>query len=356
MTVAVPEPEPSAVPLVGALPVDVPLAEVTRGPHVESRHRGAVAVVRGAGEELQVGPADEPVWMRSAIKPFQALPLVERGIADRLALTSEELAVIQASHDGTPLHTETVAGILARAGLDPEQLGCGPHAPFDKPASLAIARAGDKPRRIHNNCSGKHSGFLLLAQDLGQPLDTYLDPEGPTQQLVRAAVADLAGLDPAGIPCAVDGCGAPTLRIPLTALARAFFRWMNPDGLPPVRRAACERLFGAANSAPIHVAGEHRLCTALIRSAPGRVHGKNGAEGVYAVGAVGREGPFAVAVKVADGAERGYVPVIVELLRHFGLWETVPDELLRFVTAPVRNTNKEIVGEARSVFEVPAGW
>ncbi|MBI5852408.1 MAG: asparaginase [Planctomycetes bacterium] len=284
---------------------DVLLAEVTRGDFVESEHRGAVAVAFADGRSWTAGDARQPVWTRSAIKPLQVLPFVESGAAARLGIDDEELALCCASHDGTPLHTDTARRLLARGGLAPERLGCGPHVPFDKRTAFELARAGRRPERIHNNCSGKHAGFLLFAQSLGQPLDRYLDPGGDAQRQVRAAVAEMAGLEIGAVDVATDGCGAPTLRMPLSSLARAFCRLMNPSGLGPVREAACQRIRTAIRNAPVHLAGEGRLGTLLAISAPGRVVAKNGAEGVYAVGGLVRRGAFGIAIKVRDGAERG---------------------------------------------------
>jgi L-asparaginase II len=334
----------------------VPLAVVTRGPAVESRHLGAVAVALPDGRAWCAGPADELCWARSAVKPLQAIPVVELGIADALGLEDAELAVICASHDGTERHVEVVDRILHRAGLDRERLQCGPHAPFDRRSSLAIARKGQKPERIHNNCSGKHAGFLLVARALGAPLDGYLDPQAPGQVLVREIVGDLAGIAADEIRTAVDGCGAPTLGISLPTLARAFQRMVNPDGLAAVRRSACLRLLAAVTNAPFYLAGDGRLETELVVSAPGRILPKCGAEGVYAVGAVTPAGPIGLAVKVLDGAERGYQPAVVRLLAALGLWESVPAALERFLGIPVYNTQKRNVGEVRCALEVPADW
>ncbi len=345
-------------PLAPPAPAPVPFAEVTRGQHVESVHVGSAAVVLEDGRMWTAGDARGGVWMRSAIKPFQALPLVESGAAVELGLGDAELALLCASHDGTPAHVEVARRLLARGGLDEECLRCGPHAPFDQRASLDIARAGGKPQRIHNNCSGKHSGFLLLAQRMGVPLESYLDPDSASQLAIRAAVADCAGISPDAIETALDGCGAPTLRLSLVELAQAYLSWMNPDALGAVRAAACRRLFRAVHAEPEMVAGRDRLCTALVRSAPGRVQGKNGAEGVYAFGGRGPSGAFGVAVKVADGAERGYFPAVIALAQRLGLWAEVPKaevpvELHRFAEPVVFNTQKLPVGEVRCTLELP---
>ncbi len=338
-------------------PEPVPLAEVVRGPAVESRHVGAVAVILGDGRVWTAGPAEALVWARSAVKPIQALPLVERGVAERFELDDRELAIVCASHEGTARHVAVVDGLLAKAGLTHEHLRCGPHAPFDRDTALSIARGGGKPERVHNNCSGKHTGFLMVARDLGAPLDHYLDPDAPGQLLVREALADLAGIPADSIAVALDGCGAPTLGLPLLALATAFRRFVNPTGLTPVRAAACARIFAAISREPFHLAGDGRLETVLIESARGEVLPKCGAEGVYVVGVTTPSGPIGLAIKVADGAERGYQPAVVALLRSLGLWQdAVPPALARFAAIPVYNTQKRLAGEVRCTLDLPAQW
>lgn len=338
---------------------DPVLAVATRSGAVESWHRGAVAVVHADETALTVGDADRPVFARSATKPLQALPFLERGLADRYALPAAEIAVMCASHDGAAAHTAAVASLLARGGLDEARLGCGPHAPFDAEARLELLRRGDKPGRLHNNCSGKHAGFLLLAEACGDDLAGYLDPDSRGQREVHAAVAAMCGLA-APVPIGLDGCGAPTFRVPLVALARAFCRLANPAGLGAVRAAACRRILDAAGQVPALVAGERRLCTALLRQWPGRGFAKNGAEGVYAV-AVAPDparrpwpGALGIAVKVDDGSERGYQPVVVDLLQRLGVLPAVlPDALSAFGELPILNTQQRRVGEVRSVFPWP---
>ncbi len=324
----------------------VSLSVVTRGGVVESQHRGHVVVVRGGAIAASFGDAGVAVYSRSAIKPFQALPLFDRGVVERLRLTDEELALISASHQGTPLHVDTVAGLLHKGGLSAEHLGCGPHARFDRDAAKSLLRAGAAPQRVHNNCSGKHAGFLLLAQDCGTPLGEYLAPESTAQRLVRAAVADMTRVPESSLHGAIDGCGAPTLRLPLAALAIGFWQLANPQSLPAPRRAACQRLLAAVTKWPVHLAGHGRLCTALIESAPGSVYPKNGAEGVYAVGVAGLD--LAIAIKVEDGAERGYTPVVIDVLKRFGLWPQIPASLAEFARIPIRNTRQEVVGHVES--------
>jgi len=335
------------------------LAVATRSGHVESWHRGAVAVCHDGETVLALGDVDRPVFARSAVKPLQALPFLERGLAERLGLSDGELAVMCASHDGTPAHTDAVRSLLARGGLDPSQLGCGPHAPFDPASRRELLQRGDEPDRVHNNCSGKHGGFLHLARACGDDLARYLAPDSRCQQEVQAAVAAMTGCADLGV--GLDGCGAPTFRLPLAALARAFCRLANPVGLPPVRAAACHTILGAVGREPALLAGERRFCTALVRTWPGRSFAKNGAEGVYALAlapAAGRPrwpGGLGIAIKIDDGTERGYQPVLVDLLLRLGVFAdgAVPPALQPFHRQPIDNTQRLRVGHVESVCEWP---
>jgi L-asparaginase II len=338
------------------------LSVATRSGEVESFHRGAVAVFHDGELALKLGDIDRPVFARSAVKPLQALPLIERGVPARLSLPVEELAVLCASHDGTSRHVEAVRSFLQRGGLQESMLGCGPHAPFEKASRLAMAQSGQKPRKVHNNCSGKHTGFLHLAKECGDSLSDYLDPGSAAQKLVATAVAEMAGLSEP-LATGIDGCGAPTFLMPLAALAKSFCQFANPQGLSSVRSNACRTIFQAVGQAPILLAGENRMCTALVRTWPGSAFAKNGAEGVYVVALapdVRRRrfpGAIGLAIKIDDGAERGYQPVVIDLLRWLGAFESVcgvgavPDSLQRFDRIPIHNTQKLVVGEVKPVVD-----
>jgi L-asparaginase II len=303
----------------GSYPDNPVLVRVWRGGHVESVHRGAWCLADAAGRVLAgEGSREAPVFARSSIKPVQALPLLESGAAERFAFTSEELALVVSSHSGEPCHTERVAALLQRLGLSESALLCGAHEPNDARTSLELRRAGVAPSALHNNCSGKHAGFLALALELGVPLASYLDPDSEGQRRVRAALGDLAGVPEASLEPAVDGCSAPTYRVGLRALATAFARVTTPAGLAPERARHLERLTRAVADHPVLLAGSRaRLDTDIVRASGGRVLAKIGAEAVYLVGV--RGGDRALAVKIDDGGKRALFPLVVALLGRFEL-------------------------------------
>ena len=214
------------------------LVEVTRGSLVESSHRGAVAVADADGKVvLAIGDVTRPVFPRSAIKAFQALPLVEQGVADRYGFGDEELALACASHSGEPAHVAGVERMLAAAGLDLSALRCGAHWPMSQPAAYALAKTGTASA-LHNNCSGKHAGFLCLACANGLDHADYWRPEHPVQREVRAVIEDFTGAVLSQDRCAIDGCSVPTWAIALDNLARGFAKFGAGQGLAPARAAA----------------------------------------------------------------------------------------------------------------------
>lgn len=294
------------------------LVRVWRGAHVESQHRGAWVLCDSNGTVLDgMGSWKVPIFARSSVKSLQALPLLETGAAKRFGFTDAEVALALSSHNAEAIHTDGVRAVLARTGLTPGALQCGPQAPGDPDVRNALREAKERPTGLHNNCSGKHAGFLALTQHLGADPEHYLDPTSPTQKLVRQAVLEMTGLSDNEVYTAVDGCSAPTFQIPLSALATSFARVSNPHGLRTERRAACERMLDSVAANPAMIAGHHeRICTDIARVSKGRLFPKVGAEAVYAIGVRGKD--RALAIKIDDGNYRGMHPVIVALLRRFG--------------------------------------
>lgn len=290
------------------------LVRCWRGDGVESLHRGTWVVTNTAGNVLHgAGDPHQLVFGRSSTKSFQALPLIESGAADAFKLPTESIAVALASHSGEPQHEAAVSRTLELIGLDADALQCGPQAPMGS----ATGAAGS---RIDNNCSGKHAGFLAVSQHLGADPADYLNPAGQVQTLVRDALTQITGADPNTVTTAIDGCSAPTFRLPLQAMATGIARITNPElaGLPSLRTAACKQLTNAAAQFPELVAGsKDRICTDLIKASNGRLFAKIGAEGVYFVGVVG--GNLGLAVKIDDGNMRAFSPLLTRLLRRFDL-------------------------------------
>jgi L-asparaginase II len=323
------------------------LVEALRGALVESRHRGAVAVVDAAGRAvLALGDVERPVYPRSAIKALQALPLIESGAADRYGLGDEELALACASHSGEPGHVETASRMLARAGLEPSALRCGAHWPIHQPSAQALARAGGAASALHNNCSGKHAGFLCAACALDADRETYVEPSHPVQREVKAVLEGLAGAAIGEDVCAVDGCSVPTWALPLKALALAFARFGCGQGLAPERAKAAARLRAACAMHPWHVAGTGRFCTGIMQRLGARVFVKTGAEGVFC-GALPEQG-IGIAIKCDDGGGRA-----AEVTMAATLWRLLDADADRaalepFVRPTLRNWNGTVVGGLRA--------
>ncbi len=322
------------------------LVEVVRGAWVESRHCGAVAVVDVDGRRvLSLGDVEMPVYPRSAIKALQALPLIESGAADRFGLGPEELALACASHSGEPGHVETATRMLKRVGLDPSALKCGAHWPIHQPSAQALARSGAVATAVHNNCSGKHAGFLCTACALDADRESYVEPAHPVQREVRAALEGLAGTAIGQDVCAIDGCSVPTWALPLEALARAFARFGTGHGVAPARAKAAARLRAACAEKPWHVAGTGRFCTEIMQRFGARVFVKTGAEGVFCASLP--EQGLGIAVKCDDGAGRAAEVTIAAVLTRLLKSEADGAALGRFVRPTLRNWNGIAVGSLR---------
>jgi L-asparaginase II len=320
------------------------LVEVLRGSLVESRHRGAVAVVDAEDRAvLFLGDVDRPVFPRSAVKGLQALVLVESGAADRYGLSEAELALVCASHSGEPDHVAAAQRILSRAGLTSAALRCGAHPPIHQPSAAALYRAGQAPTALHNNCSGKHSGFLCAAGGIGADPQSYIEARHPVQREVRSVIESLSGAPLPDERHAIDGCSVPTWALPLRNLALAFARFGTGHGLAPQRAKAAARLRAACAAKPWYVAGTGRFCTEIMRRFGVRVFIKSGAEGMVCA-ALPVEG-LGIAVKCDDGAGRAAEVVIAALIaRYCALADADRAGLEPYLRPTLRNWNGIAVG------------
>ena len=323
--------------------------EVWRGPTIESVHRVHVAVVDGQGRlRTSAGDPQFVTYARSAIKPIQAMPLVEDGVVAAYGFDGRELALCCASHSGEPHHIETVTGMLERIGVDPSVLACGPHAPFHAPSAQALRTAEREPGRVHNNCSGKHAGMIALACRHGWPVAGYERLHHPVQQRVQRAVAHWTGIDATETMTAIDGCGVVTFALPIEGMARAFGRMATEartEGTP------AEVMISAMASHPEYVAGSNRLCTLLSRATDGRIVAKTGAEGVYCAAVPGAG--LGIALKVEDGATRAAEPALLAVLNALTLLSD--DEMGRLTTfaePAIMNTCGHRVGVIRAAIRL----
>ncbi|HKF57895.1 MAG TPA: asparaginase [Blastocatellia bacterium] len=345
----------------GGLPT---LVEVRRGSIVEARHRGSIVAVEPDGHVVaRLGDESMIVSTRSVIKPIQAIPVITSGAADKFNISSREMAVICASHEGETMHTDTVAGILGRLGLDQGALLCGAHPPYSEEAAALLKRRGATFNSLHNNCSGKHSGMLATAVHRGLPLEDYVSAEHAVQQSIIDVFRRIAELGP-HISIAVDGCSAPTFGVPLESIARAFSRLANPwsanhdrGSLTTNEAVAVKWIVAAMTAYPEMVGGTSgRLDTDLMKATRGKLVSKIGAESVHAV-AVLPDGRFprglGVAVKIEDGAKRALMPTVVEVLSQLQVIDQAEQAALVDYHRPsVSNHRQFAVGEIRPVFDL----
>lgn len=313
--------------------------EQLRGGLVEAVHDVHVAVVDAAGRLVaRVGDPDLVTFWRSAAKPFQAMPLVEDGVADRFGLTAEDLALACGSHSSEPGQVTRVRALLAKTGCSERDLLCGAHAPLSETVAQDYQTRGVRLTAVYSNCSGKHAGMLALARHHGWPTGFYTRPEHPVQQRCLAEVSRWTDVPVGDVGTAVDGCGVVCFAVPLRSMAWAYARLAMADSSAANPQSA---IVQSMLRHPELVAGEGRPCTELMRAHPGRVIAKVGAEGVYCA-LLPREG-FGIALKVADGHAVASALAIAAVLEALGL-KPRPASL---TARPNVNTRGETVGELR---------
>jgi L-asparaginase II len=381
-----------------------PMVEITRNARLESLHRGAAAVVDARGKLVaSLGNPKQPIYLRSAAKPFQALALVCSGAADAFAITDEELAVICGSHSGEARHIALLEGLLRRTGVRADQLHCGIHPPFDAQARRALVEAGLSPTVLHNNCSGKHAGMLITAKHLGLALEDYADPEHGVQTAIRGLLAFLAGLEADEIETGIDGCAVPSFYMPMRSFSLAMARLAAAgEGIGEVREEDEEleealydeeyevdgtaeggaedtaeggeadeslpvslpiglaRIWRAMIAHPVIFGGSRgRLDTDLMRVAAGNrvpLVAKSGAEGVYTVGVVCRGEAYGITLKIEDGAERARNSAAIEILHQLDLLpEDAIDQLSGYHQPVILTRRDEAVGEVNPIFRLNRG-
>jgi L-asparaginase II len=352
-----PSPETeSSSPAATKVPRSAPLVEVNRGSITESRHRGHIAAVDGNGTLVaSLGDAEAVTYLRSSAKPFQTIPLLVSGAADRFGFTEREVALACASHSGEPVHVELVSSMLKKIGLESSALRCGIHEPYSALEAKRMRELGIPPTVLHNNCSGKHAGMLALALHLGAPIETYEQPDNAVQIAIREVVARFCSCGSEDLAVGIDGCAVPAYGMPISSMASMYARLINPPALDEPTAAACDRIVSAMTRYPELIGGtSDRLDTEMMRATQGRLVSKVGAEGVYTAGIKPcAEWPtgLGLALKIEDGDDyRARPTVVIEALRQLGVLSE--DSLSVFARFQVKNRRGDVVGEVRPAFKL----
>jgi len=321
------------------------LVEVMRGDYVESFHRGAISIVDASGTVLaSLGDTDRPIFPRSAIKPLQALYFAESGAIEKYGFDFKDLALSCASHNGERTHTERVVGMLAKADLTHACLECGTQWPKRPEDRAALVLAGESPTALHNNCSGKHAGFICASHHLGEKVEGYILPDHPVQRDLKNILETLSGYtidNPAEM--ATDGCSIPTYALPLKNLARAFARFAAAKDMGRARDQAAHDIHTACTTHPHFVAGKCRFDTEIMAAFGGSVLLKTGAEGVFAgmIPALG----LGIALKCEDGSTRASEAMMAGCLA--GVMRDIPKALEAYLASTLKNRNGWTVGSVR---------
>ncbi len=327
------------------------LAEVIRGGIIESKHRGSVIALNASGKRLlSVGDTEALVFPRSSLKPLQVIPLVESGAIDTFGLGDRELALACASHNGESMHIDVLMQWMQRVGLEPAHLECGPSLPLDKQVAEDLLRNGGVPARELHNCSGKHTGMLTLAAQLGEPLVGYSGYQHVTQQRWMSLLSELSGVNIFDMPWDKDGCGLPAVAMPLSAFAKAFTPFINgvqKNGNVSLNRGkAMARVAASMRSNPLMVAGTGRCCSASMQNSDDLMV-KVGAEGVFI--AVALQAGVVIALKNDDGASRGAEVMLGAALRKLGLISAERYQAMSdWFNPSVKNSQQSVVGSIQA--------
>ena len=312
------------------------LVELTRGGIVESLHHGAYCVVNARGEvRVSAGDINTPVFPRSAIKAFQALPAVASGAVDKFGFSDDEVALMCSSHGGEKRHVEGSTSMLQKADFAETDYECGTHWPYYQRRANEMIAAGETPSQLHNNCSGKHAGMLAFARHLDADAKGYINPDHAVQREIAHTIGELCDYDLSTTARGIDGCSVPTWAIPLENLALGFARFGTGEGLSEEQAKAAKRIISAVRAHPFMVAGTGRFCTEIMEAIP-RLFIKTGAEGVFC-GCI-PHAKLGFALKCEDGATRASEVAIANVLAQLDVWtEEEASALANFMSRAIKN-------------------
>lgn len=332
------------------------LAQVVRGETVESIHRGHLIIIDGDGETLfSLGNPETVTFWRSSAKAFQAIPFLTSGAADEFGFTTDEISLACGSHSGERMHTKTAARMLDKIELTERDLRCGAHLPFDEKRAAEMIHEGETPTQLHNNCSGKHAAMLAFCVKTNADIKTYEQLEHPLQEAILETVEKFTDVPASAVKIGIDGCAAPNFAVPVSAMAKAFARLVNPpESFDEATKKACRRIVAAMIEFPEMIGGTERLDTMLMREGGGKLISKIGAEGVYSAGVLPCEmypKGLGIALKIEDGDDkRARAVVLIEMLRQIKIFK--PETLKQFSPLPTKNRRGDWVGETRANFEI----
>lgn len=337
------------------------LVEVTRGEIVESIHFGGFCVIDSHGRMLACeGDPKLLSFPRSSLKPFQALPFIERGGAEAFGFTQQEIAIMCASHAGTNLHKSVLESMHQKIGTNEGDLACGVHWPGDAATREAMKKAGEEPTPFRHNCSGKHTGMLAHACLRGFDKKDYLDPQHPVQVSIRETLAEMFEMAPDQMPIGTDGCSAPVYAVPLKNMAKAVAVLADPFDLDPNRGEACRKITEAMMAHPLMIAGPGKFDTALMTVGADKIFSKGGAEGYQIIGVMpgilSEDSPgLGIAIKISDGdpKARARTSVSLTILKALGVLDEVDlQKLGGYGNVAVKNWRDITVGEVRPAFSL----
>jgi L-asparaginase II len=346
-----------------------PILELTRGRVVESTHLGSIAVVDSTGKLLlSYGDPHTVAFLRSAAKPFQALPFVERGGAEYFNFTQSELSISCASHETAQIHLDTVRTMQAKIGIHEDHLQCGAHLPGDAAMLRMVIKQDIKPTPNFNNCSGKHTAMLAHAKMRGLPLENYLDHAHPIQQDILTTFSEMCGIEKEKVELGIDGCSAPNFAVPLVNAALGMARLCDPRMQTEARATACGKITTAMTTHPEMISNHGEFDCELMKAGAGNIITKRGAEGFQIIGlmpGVYGENGVGIAFKVTDGdasrmnedlesTARVRPAITLEILRQLkALNETQLKSLAKFgPTKQLKNHRGLVTGESYPVFEL----
>ena len=321
------------------------LVERYRAEVLESFHRGVVCMVNEHNEVIfSVGDIDQLCFPRSALKLFQVMPLLESGAAAQFGFTMEEIAIMCGSHNGEAEHLRVVSSILDKIGVNKSELRCGKQLPTLTEDRSALIKSDKSPEDIHNNCSGKHAGFLAYCVFAGYDIHSYIDPTHPLQKIIKSVTAEMHEIPEEKMVTAMDGCSAPIFSLTVKEQAIGYRNIVNPVKFSKARQESCATIINAMTQYPYMVAGKNRYCTEMMEVCGSRIFGKTGADGVYSLGFLQEK--VGCTIKIDDGLMGPQYAVAQEMIQKSGLFtEEALAPLHKYIECELKNWNKFYTGK-----------